>query len=182
MAARRSEDEPAPPPKADPLLGVMATPSMKATRKYFFVVIGLMLLQIGMGVITAHYAVEGQRSSVPLAEMLPYWSRRTCTRKSASSGLQRRGLRRACTLPRCSRAGTKLQKLGVDVLFWARSSSWWGPVTGWLGTCSTRASTSGSGSATRDSNTRVWAVSGSCCSSRAFCSGCSCWAAPCGRH
>src|SRR5450830_1339054 len=31
------------PPKADPLLNAAATPSMKATRKYFFAVIGLML-------------------------------------------------------------------------------------------------------------------------------------------
>ena len=55
-----SHEEEAEVPKADPLLGAKATPSMKATRKYFFVVIGLMLLQIGMGIITAHYAVEGQ--------------------------------------------------------------------------------------------------------------------------
>src|SRR5215207_2703 len=44
-------EEEAQPPKADPLLGATATPSMKATRKYFFVVVGLMLLQIGMGAI-----------------------------------------------------------------------------------------------------------------------------------
>ena len=57
---RQARGRGAGPPKADPLLSAKATPSMKATRKYFFVVIGLMLLQIGMGVITAHYAVEGQ--------------------------------------------------------------------------------------------------------------------------
>lgn len=33
---------------------------MLATRKYFYVVIGLILAQVGMGVITAHYAVEGR--------------------------------------------------------------------------------------------------------------------------
>ena len=65
-------------PKADPLLGAKATPSMKATRKYFFAVIGLMLLQIGMGVITAHYAVEGQSFfGLPLAQILPYTISRT---------------------------------------------------------------------------------------------------------
>jgi nitric oxide reductase subunit B len=64
-------------PKADPLLGAKATPSMKATRKYFFVVIGLMLLQIGMGAITAHYAVEGQAFGIPLAQVLPYTISRT---------------------------------------------------------------------------------------------------------
>ena len=41
------------PPKADPLAGAVATPSMKATRKYFFAVAGLILLQVAMGVIMA---------------------------------------------------------------------------------------------------------------------------------
>ncbi len=65
-------------PAADPLLGAKATPSMKATRKYFFIVIALMLLQIGMGAITAHYAVEGQAFfGLPLAQILPYTVSRT---------------------------------------------------------------------------------------------------------
>ena len=65
-------------PETDPLFNAVATPSMKATRKYFFVVIGLMLLQIGMGVITAHYAVEGQAFfGFPLADFLPYVVSRT---------------------------------------------------------------------------------------------------------
>ena len=47
--------------------------SMKATRKYFFVVIGLMLLQIAMGIVTAHYAVEGRSLfGLPLAAHLPH--------------------------------------------------------------------------------------------------------------
>ena len=73
------KDEPAPqPPKADPLFGASATPSMKATRKYFFAVIGLILLQIGMGIVTAHYAVEGQAFfGIPLAAVLPYVVSRT---------------------------------------------------------------------------------------------------------
>jgi nitric oxide reductase subunit B len=59
--ARSDEDEPQ-VPRTDPLLGVKATPSMKATRKYFFVVIGLMLLQIAMGV--DHRALRGRRAVV----------------------------------------------------------------------------------------------------------------------
>ena len=60
------------PLPADPFLNVVATPSMKATRKYFFAVIGLMLVQIGMGAITAHYAVEGESFfGIPLAQVLP---------------------------------------------------------------------------------------------------------------
>ncbi len=38
------------PPKADPLFNLKPTPSMKATKKYFYVVIGLILVQVGMGV------------------------------------------------------------------------------------------------------------------------------------
>ncbi|HET6264227.1 MAG TPA: nitric-oxide reductase large subunit, partial [Usitatibacter sp.] len=56
----RHPEEPDPAvPQRDPLVNAVATPSMKATRKYFFIVIALMLLQILMGVVTAHYAVEG---------------------------------------------------------------------------------------------------------------------------
>jgi nitric oxide reductase subunit B len=36
--AHRDDEDPA-PPKADPLFGARATPSMLATRKYFFTVI-----------------------------------------------------------------------------------------------------------------------------------------------
>ena len=61
------------PPASDPLLKVKPTPSMKATRKYFFVVIRLILVQIAMGAITAHYAVEGRSFfGLPLAQLLPY--------------------------------------------------------------------------------------------------------------
>lgn len=35
------------PPAVDPFIAVVATPSMKATRKYFLAVVGLLLLQIG---------------------------------------------------------------------------------------------------------------------------------------
>jgi nitric oxide reductase subunit B len=73
----RHEDDPV-LPQADPFVGVVATPSMRATRKYFFAVIGLLLLQIGMGAITAHYAVEGQAFfGIPLAQLLPYVVSRT---------------------------------------------------------------------------------------------------------
>jgi nitric oxide reductase subunit B len=51
---------------------------MLATRKYFYVVIGLILAQVGMGVITAHYAVEGQSFfGFPLAQILPFTVSRT---------------------------------------------------------------------------------------------------------
>ena len=46
------------------------TPSMKATAKYFWVVTALFLVQIVLGGITAHYAVEGQGFyGFPLSEL-----------------------------------------------------------------------------------------------------------------
>jgi nitric oxide reductase subunit B len=46
---------------------------MKATAKYFWVVMALMLVQIALGATTAHYQVEGQELyGINLAEILPY--------------------------------------------------------------------------------------------------------------
>ena len=49
------------PRQADPLRGLVITPSMRATAKYFWVVLALFLTQILLGAITAHYQVEGQK-------------------------------------------------------------------------------------------------------------------------
>ena len=44
----------------DPLASLVVTPSMRATAKYFWLVIALFLVQILLGATTAHYQVEGQ--------------------------------------------------------------------------------------------------------------------------
>ncbi|CAN7756942.1 nitric-oxide reductase large subunit [Variovorax sp. LjRoot84] len=134
--SQRHEAE-AQPPKADPLLGATATPSMKATRKYFFAVIGLMLLQIAMGVITAHYAVEGQSFfGLPLAELLPYVVSRTVHTQIGIFWIATAWLATGLYIaPLLSGREPKLQKLGVDVLFWALIAIVVGStLTGWLGT------------------------------------------------
>jgi nitric oxide reductase subunit B len=60
-------------PATDPLTGLKATPSMKATLWYFWVVAALILVQIGLGVVTAHYGVEGNSFyGFPLSKFLPY--------------------------------------------------------------------------------------------------------------
>lgn len=65
-------------PEKDPLLALSATPSMKATLKYFWVVAALIVVQVGLGAITAHYAVEGGGFyGIPLQEWLPYSVART---------------------------------------------------------------------------------------------------------
>jgi nitric oxide reductase subunit B len=77
-AARRREDPPEALPAADPLLGTSPSPSQLATVKYFWIVCALVVLQILVGVITAHYGVEGTSFyGIPLAKILPYSVART---------------------------------------------------------------------------------------------------------
>jgi len=57
---------------------VVVTPSMRATAKYFWIVCALFLGQVLLGIVTAHYAVEGQGLyGLPFAEYLPYTVTRT---------------------------------------------------------------------------------------------------------
>lgn len=130
-------EEEAKPLAADPFLNAVATPSMKATRKYFFAVIGLMLVQIGMGAITAHYAVEGESFfGIPLAQVLPYVISRTVHTQLGVLWIATAWLATGLYIaPLLSGREPKLQKLGVDVLFWALIFVVVGSiVTGWLGT------------------------------------------------
>jgi nitric oxide reductase subunit B len=141
LHGRGDHEEEAQVPKADPLLGAKATPSMKATRKYFFVVNGLMLLQIGMGVITAHYAVEGQSFfGFPLADVLPYVTSRTIHTQVGIFWIATAWLATGLYVaPLLSGQEPKWQKLGVDALFWALIVVVLGStVTGWLGTLQRR--------------------------------------------
>jgi nitric oxide reductase subunit B len=51
---------------------IRITPSMRATAKYFWLVIALFLAQILLGAITAHYQVEGQDAyGFALSNILP---------------------------------------------------------------------------------------------------------------
>ncbi|MDC0747140.1 nitric-oxide reductase large subunit [Polyangium mundeleinium] len=65
-------------PERDPLIGLQATPSMRATRKYFWVVAALIVTQIALGAVSAHYGVEGSGFyGIPLDRWLPYAVTRT---------------------------------------------------------------------------------------------------------
>lgn len=75
---KSAEGEPALVPEQDPLRALVATPSMKATLKYFWVVAALIVVQVGLGAVTAHYGVEGGGFyDIPLAQWLPYSVART---------------------------------------------------------------------------------------------------------
>lgn len=65
-------------PEFDPMRHIVATPSMLATAKYFWVLLALFLVQILFGAITAHYQIEGQFVyGYEIAEVLPYSITRT---------------------------------------------------------------------------------------------------------
>ncbi|GJJ03386.1 nitric-oxide reductase large subunit [Duganella rhizosphaerae] len=109
------------PPKTDPLFNLKPTPSMQATKKYFFVVIGLILAQVGMGVVTAHYAVEGQSFfGYPLAQILPFVVSRTIHTQFAVLWIATAWLATGLYIaPAISGHEPKFQKLGVNLLFYA---------------------------------------------------------------
>ncbi|MFZ6767831.1 nitric-oxide reductase large subunit [Undibacterium sp. Di26W] len=124
------------PPKADPLFDLKPTPSMRATRKYFYVVIGLILAQVGMGVITAHYAVEGHSFfGFPLADILPFTVSRTIHTQFAVLWIATAWLATGLYIaPAISGHEPKFQKLGVNVLFYALLFIVVGSTAfGWLG-------------------------------------------------
>jgi nitric oxide reductase subunit B len=135
-STHKEEDDPT-PPKADPLFNLKPTPSMKATLKYFYVVIALILVQVGMGAITAHYAVEGQSFfGIPLAEILPFTVSRTIHTQFAVLWIATAWLATGLYIaPAISGHEPKYQKLGVNVLFYALLFIVAGSTaSGWLGT------------------------------------------------
>jgi nitric oxide reductase subunit B len=119
--ASRKDDSLAPHemPSKDPLLGGISTPSMKATLKYFWVVTALILVQILMGVITAHFGVEGQAFyGLPLSGILPYSISRTWHIQLAIFWIATSWLATGLYLaPAVSGKEPKFQALGVNFLF-----------------------------------------------------------------
>jgi nitric oxide reductase subunit B len=78
FAALRPDPVPVNVPARDPLLGTSPSPSQAATVKYFWIVCGLIVAQILLGVLVAHYGVEGDGLyGIPLASALPYAVART---------------------------------------------------------------------------------------------------------
>ena len=108
-------------PDGDPLIGARISPSQKATVKYFLVVTLLFLLQIVMGMLTAHYGVEGQGFyGIPLADYLPYVVTRTWHTQLGIFWIATAWLAAGLFIaPFICGYEPKRQKLGVDVLFGA---------------------------------------------------------------
>jgi nitric oxide reductase subunit B len=117
--ARTKHEAPLELPKTDPLALVRVTPSMKATAKYFWLVIALFLAQILLGAITAHYQVEGQDAyGFALSEYLPYSLSRTWHTQLAVLWIATAWLGMGLYIgPAISGHEPKYQRLGVNVLF-----------------------------------------------------------------
>jgi nitric oxide reductase subunit B len=112
-------EEPRHLPDADPLAMMRVTPSMKATAKYFWIVLALFLAQILLGAITAHYQVEGQQLyGVELAEVLPYSLARTWHTQLAVLWIATAWLGTGLYIgPAVSGVEPRFQRLGVNVLW-----------------------------------------------------------------
>lgn len=123
-------------PKEDPLMQQNITPSMKAVEKYFWVVNLLILVQVVMGVITAHYGVEGNLLyGFPLAEVLPYAVSRTWHVQLAIYWIATAWLATGLYIgPSLTGKDPKYQKLGVNFLFIALLVIVVGSLAGqWMG-------------------------------------------------
>ncbi len=121
FAARPPELPSGPVPETDPILGWTVTPSQRATLKYFVIVAGLFLLQIVMGVVTAHYGVEGDGLyGIPLSQYLPYSITRTWHIQLALFWIATSWLAAGLFIaPLVSGREPKGQALGVNILFLA---------------------------------------------------------------
>jgi nitric oxide reductase subunit B len=106
-------------PEADPLSGLNPTPSMRATVKYFWTAAALFVAQIGLGVVTAHYGVEGGGLyGFPLADYLPYSVSRTWHTQLGIFWIATAWLATGLFVaPAVSGHEPKFQRAGVNVLY-----------------------------------------------------------------
>ena len=118
-AAFHGKEKPPVPPLTDPLLDITLTPSMKATAKYFWLVIALFLVQILLGATTAHFQVEGQQFyGFKLADILPYALTRSWHTQLAVLWIATAWLGTGLYIaPAISGHEPKFQRAGVNFLF-----------------------------------------------------------------
>ncbi|WP_373651697.1 nitric-oxide reductase large subunit [Schlesneria sp. DSM 10557] len=133
-AAKKHEEEVTPLPEADPLGQWVATPSQQATVKYFWVVSALILVQMLLGVVTAHYGVEGDGFyGIPLSEWLPYSVTRTWHIQMGLFWIATAWLAAGLFIgPLVSEHEPPGQRLGVNILFAALLLVVVGSLTGEL--------------------------------------------------
>lgn len=123
FAVQRHHEEAGSPaeefPERDPLRSLAPTPSMRATLKYFWVVALLIVVQVALGAITAHYGVEGSGFyGIPLAEWVPYSVARTWHTQLGIFWIATAWLATGLFVaPAVSGYEPKFQRAGVNFLF-----------------------------------------------------------------
>ena len=105
--------------QTDKLGEATATPSMRATAKYFWIVIALFTVQVLLGILTAHYQVEGQGLyGLPFVDYLPYAVSRTWHTQLAVLWIATSWLATGLYVaPLLSGHEPKFQRFGVNFLF-----------------------------------------------------------------
>ena len=103
----------------DPLLTVTATPSMRATAKYFWLVGAMLVLQMASGMVTAHYGVEGtELYGIPLARWFPYSLSRTWHVQLGLFWIATAWLATGlCLAPLITGREPRFQRFGTNLLF-----------------------------------------------------------------
>lgn len=104
---------------SDLLGAITPTPSMRATAKYFFIVTALFFSQVLLGIVTAHYAVEGQGLyGLPMVEYFPYALTRTWHTQLAVLWIATAWLATGLYVaPLLGGHEPKFQRFGVNFLF-----------------------------------------------------------------
>jgi len=107
--------------KQDFIENTKVTPSMRATAKYFWVVTALFLSQVLLGIVTAHYAVDGQTFyGIPIGDYLPYAVSRTWHTQLAIFWIATAWLATGLYVaPLISGVEPKFQRFGVNFLFFS---------------------------------------------------------------
>ncbi len=107
--------------KQDFIENTKVTPSMRATAKYFWVVTALFLSQVLLGIVTAHYAVDGQEFyGIPIGDYLPYAVSRTWHTQLAIFWIATAWLATGLYVaPLISGHEPKFQRFGVNFLFFS---------------------------------------------------------------
>ena len=121
-------------PERDPLRALNPTPSMRATLKYFWIVALLIVVQILLGAVTAHYGVEGSGFyGIPLDQWLPYSVVRTWHTQLGIFWIATAWLATGLFMaPAISGYEPKGQRAGVNILFVALLVIVFGSMAGQL--------------------------------------------------
>lgn len=105
--------------QSDHMAEATITPSMRATAKYFWIVTALFAAQVVLGILTAHYQVEGQGLyGLPLVDYLPYAVSRTWHTQLAVLWIATSWLATGLYVaPLLTGHEPKFQRFGVNFLF-----------------------------------------------------------------